>query len=75
LGVDQLAESFHQFQGDFGFSISETFDQAQDGFCIVRSSNHLVGSGQHIRRNRQSDLLGGLEIDSSTDTGSNLSVT
>src|SRR5262245_2097455 len=26
-------------------------------------SNHLVRSRQHIRRNRQTDLLGGLEVD------------
>ena len=29
-------------------------------FCLL---NHLIRPRQHIRRNRQADLLGGLEID------------
>src|ERR1051325_5460242 len=38
--------------------------------CKVASSpNYLVRSGQHVRRNRQANLLGGFQIDHQLESG------
>ena len=37
--------------------------QSYGADCFPASSNHLIGPHQHVGRNRQADLLGGLQID------------
>ena len=45
-----------------GFRLSLPFESFSHALCIFLS-NHLIRPGEHVRRNRQADLLRGLEVD------------